>query len=360
MKKTVLYDAHISLGAKMATFGGYDMPIQYEGILSEHFATRKQATVFDTCHMGEFRIWGPDAVKDLDNILTCHVATIKTGQCRYGLICNYDGGVLDDQILYRMGDAEFFMVVNASTQDTDLQWIMSNKSSDTSIKNLSPETGKIDLQGPLSAKIITQLLKYPVDDLKYYHWMHNEYDNKEILISRTGYTGEIGFEIFLEEKNTKSLWDDCLRLGARPAGLGARDTLRLEMGYMLYGNDIDETTTPLEAGIGWTVKFKKQDFSGREALLRQKEQGLSRKLVGFEVDGRRVARHGMVIESGGRPVGRVTSGTFSPSLERPIGMGYVESALDRPGGTLEVLAGGTRLDARIVPRPFWTRGSRRS
>jgi aminomethyltransferase len=226
------------------------------------------------------------------------------------------------------------------------------------------EVALLAVQGPKAELVLRGHVPDAALELGFYRLMEGAAFGAPAIISRTGYTGEDGFELYFAPRHAAQVWEGLMAAGSphglEPVGLAARDSLRLEMGYMLYGNDIDDTTTPLEAGIGWTVKLKKDAFNGREALLRQKEAGLVRKLVGFELDGRRVARHDMTIESGGRVVGRVTSGTFSPSLERPIGMGYVESALDRAGGTLEVLAGGTRLNVRIAPRPFWTRGSRRS
>jgi aminomethyltransferase len=357
MNKTFLYNSHLSLNAKMAPFGGYEMPIQYEGILAEHFATRSKATVFDTCHMGEFLIAGPNAAQDLDKILSCPVALIKTGQCRYGFICNRNGGVLDDQIIYRLEENVFFIVVNTSTQDNDFEWIKSNISPGTSVKNLSRKTGKIDFQGPLSAKLIKQLLRNPIDDLKYYHWMHNFYNNKEVLLSRTGYTGEIGFEIYLDEKQTKSFWDDCLSLGAKPAGLGARDTLRLEMGYPLYGHELGENRNAAESGYARAIATDKQ-FIGSQVVL---DPYCARDtLCGILIEGRRAARNGdSICDSNGTAIGTVSSGSFSPSLGCAIAMGYVKKEHGSIGTRLVINTGKARLSGTVTEMPFYKQATAR-
>jgi aminomethyltransferase len=357
MKKTFLYNTHLSLNAKMAPFGGYEMPIQYEGILAEHFATRNKATLFDTCHMGEFLIAGANAARDLDKILSCPVASIKVGQCRYGFICNKNGGILDDQIVYRLEENDFFMVVNASTQDSDFEWIKSNISSETSAKNLSKETGKIDFQGPLSVKIIKQLLQKPIDDLKYYHWMYNFYNNKKIILSRTGYTGEIGFEIYLDEKQTLSFWDDCLSLGAKPAGLGARDTLRLEMGYPLYGHELGENRNAAESGYTRAIATDKQ-FIGSQVVL---DAGCARDtLRGIKIEGRRTARNGdSICDNSQNVIGTVTSGSFSPSLGCAIAMGYVKKEHCAIGTKLVISTGKTELTGTVTETPFYKEATAR-
>jgi aminomethyltransferase len=356
-KKTILYDRHLALGAKMAPFGGYEMPIQYSGIFDEHFATRKNATIFDTCHMGEFTIKGKNAVKDLDKVLSCPVAEMKPGQCRYGFICNQNGGVIDDQIIYRLDENDFFMVVNASTQDADIKWITSCVSSGTSIKNISEETGKIDLQGPLSAKIMQRLFEKPIHDLKYYHWMFNWYKNNKIIISRTGYTGEIGFEIYLDATRTKSFWDDCLSLGTKPAGLGARDTLRLEMGYPLYGHELNAGRNAAESGLTRAIAPNKE-FIGSETV--QNVSKSSFMLCGINLDGRRTARNNDAIyNSAGATIGTVTSGSFAPSLGHAIALGYVEIKYSAAGTRVSIAAGKTELSGTIVEMPFYKNSTAR-
>jgi aminomethyltransferase len=351
VKKTILYDRHVSLGAKMAPFGGYDMPIQYIGILAEHFATRRKAGIFDTCHMGEFSIRGSSAAADLDRILSCPVSGLGTGQCRYGFICNPEGGVIDDQIIYRLSDDDFFMVVNASTQRTDFEWVKSHLSPGTLISDLSPETGKIDLQGPETARIISRLLEEPIRDLKYYHWMHNTYKNRKILVSRTGYTGEIGFEIYLDAEQTKTFWDDCIALGAQPAGLGARDTLRLEMGYPLYGHELDASRNAAESGFSRAIAQSKEFIGSGVVLDLSKKQCV---LCGISLEGRRAARNNDdICDTSGTGMGKVTSGSYSPSLERAIAMGYVKPECAHSGTAVRLRAGTTELIGSVVEMPFY-------
>jgi aminomethyltransferase len=357
MKKTFLYDTHVSLGAKMAPFGGFEMPIQYEGIFAEHFATRKAATVFDTCHMGEFLIKGDSATKDLEKILSCDIASMTTGQCKYGFICNENGGVIDDQITYKMGENDYFMVVNASTQDNDFDWIKKNSSPETSLKNISSETGKIDIQGPLSAKIVNTLIGKPINDLKYYTWMHTTYNGKTVIISRTGYTGEIGFEIYLDQADTIKFWNQCLELGAKPAGLGCRDTLRLEMGYPLYGHELDENRNANEAGFSKAVSTTKT-FIGSPSITKQYEG--AKVLCGLALEGRRATRNGDAIcDANGVAIGIVTSGSYSPSLEIAIAMGYVSKPLSTLGNTVHINTGKVILKAQIAALPFYKQATAR-
>jgi aminomethyltransferase len=356
-KKTILYESHISLGAKMAPFGGYEMPIQYEGIFAEHFATRQRSVIFDTCHMGEFSIYGETAAYDLDRIISCPVADLKPGQCRYGFICNPQGGVIDDQIVYRLSENEFFMVVNASTQDADFEWIKSHLSGATFIRNLSSETGKVDVQGPMSAKVIAKLTGKPIDSLKYYHWMHTTFNGRKILISRTGYTGEIGFEIYLDVFETKKFWDACLDLGVAPAGLGARDTLRLEMGYPLYGHELDSQRNAAEAGFSRAIGVVKE-FIG-SAIVRDPSRAQSA-LCGMKLDGRRAARNNdEIFDAHGAPLGIVTSGSYSPSLECACAMGYVKKESCDPGSSIVIRTGKAELSGKIVALPFYPQATAR-
>jgi len=341
----------------MAPFGGYEMPIQYQGIFAEHFATRTKAAIFDTCHMGEFTLQGAQTAQDLDKILSCPVSNMKPGQCRYGFFCNPSGGVLDDQIIYRISDYEFLMVVNASTQDTDFEWVKSNLSSFTSIKNISNQTGKIDLQGPMSAKIMEKLFDDPIGGLKYYHWMHNRYNGEKLLISRTGYTGEIGFEIYLDAVLTKRFWDDCCGLGAQPAGLGARDTLRLEMGYPLYGHELDIARNAAESGLSRAIANDKE-FIGSSVVLDPARANSV--LCGMKLDGRRTARNGDAVEdSDGTVIGNVTSGSYSPSLECAIAMGYVKKDKSILGSRVYLCAAKAKMPATIVEMPFYKNATAR-
>jgi len=351
MKRTFLYESHVSLSALMAPFGGFEMPIQYEGILAEHFYTRKSASVFDTCHMGEFSIKGPDAAADLDRIVSCDISTLEIGQCKYGFICNENGGVIDDQITYRLSRDGFFMVVNAGTQDADFEWVKKNISPTTSFVNLSAETGKIDLQGPDSPQIITRLLKVPVAGLKYYQWMENSYHDNKVLISRTGYTGEIGFEIYLDKKRTIEFWNECLELGAKPAGLGARDTLRIEMGYPLYGHELNAARNAAESGFAKAISTAKR-FIGSDVV----HDGGNRRdlLCGIKLDGRRTARNGDTVNNlDGDAIGTVTSGSFSPSLSCAVALGYVAKQFSGIGQKVLISSGKNSLPGVITAVPFY-------
>jgi aminomethyltransferase len=351
MKKTIFYDTHLALGAKMAPFGGFDMPIQYDGIVKEHFYTRREAALFDTCHMGEFRIEGKNACADLDHILSCKVSSLKPGQCKYGFICNPSGGVIDDQLIYRLSDDAFFMVVNASTQDNDFNWIASNVSSGTKIINLSDETAKIDIQGPLCAKIVQKLLKNPIDGLAYYGFMHNDFMGKELLISRTGYTGEIGFEIYCDETRALKFWNDCMELGAKPAGLGARDTLRLEMGYPLYGHELDDKRNAAESGFSRAIASDKE-FIGSKTVC--DAANVKYALSGILLEDRRAARNNdAVLDMNNQEIGIVTSGSFSPSLGISVALAYIRKDACKTGDKTLVRTERHVLPGSMCEMPFY-------
>ena len=362
-KRTPFYAFHQAAGGKLIDFAGFEMPVRYLGDVREHHCVRRNAGLFDVSHMGEFHVRGPKALEFLDRTVTNDVSAIAVGQALYSPMCRPDGGIVDDLLIYRSVD-EFMVVVNASNIAKDWGWLMEHVPAGVTLEDRSDETALLAVQGPASPEVLRGNVPDAALGLKSYRFLHGPLFGIDALIARTGYTGEDGFELYFHPRHAEQVWTGLLRSGAKvglePVGLGARDTLRLEMGYMLYGNDIDDTTSPLEAGIGWTVKLKKPDFEGRETLVRQKEHGLTRKLAGVELDGRRVARHGAVIESHGRPVGTVTSGTWSPSLERPIALAYVEAGLAARGTALDAVIGETRQPARVVPTPFWTRGSRRT
>ena len=352
MKKTPFYEKHIALGAKMAPFGGYEMPIQYrKGIIAEHNATRQGVTLFDTCHMGEFSFRGPGVVEDLERIVSCPVESMAIGQCRYGFICNENGGVIDDQILYRFGVDEFFMVVNAATEPTDYEWILAHLENDTEAENLSEVTAKIDLQGPASPEICRKLLDDSIHEMKYYRFMYNRYRGEELLVSRTGYTGEVGFEFYGSSDLIRQLWDDCMDCGAQPAGLGARDTLRLEMGYPLYGHELDT-----ETNAGWSGFVRAlgdKPFIGSEAVF--SEYGRSQRLCAFSLEGRRSAHPGNpVTDIAGTTIGRVTSASFSPSLGRAIALGYLDSDRAETGSTVTIGTERGTLDAVVATVPLYS------
>ncbi len=363
-RRTPFYEFHRAAGAKLVDFAGYEMPVRYTGDVREHTAVRTSAGLFDITHMGEFDVRGPGAIDFLNRLVTNDVSAMAVGQAMYSPMCRPDGGIVDDLLVYRYDD-HFMVVVNASNMAKDFAWMESMKpASGVSLVNQSDETALLAVQGPKAAQVVSGHVPAAALDLGYYRFTTGELFGVPATIARTGYTGEDGFELYFAPEHAERVWLGLVEagkgVGLELIGLGARDTLRLEMAYMLYGNDIDDTTTPLEAGLGWTVKLKKGDFNGRDVLVKQKEEGLKRKLVGFDLDGRRVPRHGMKIFSQGREVGVVTSGTFAPTLERPIGMGYVEAALAPIGTSLEIDAGSTRLAARVTARPFFTRGSHRS
>ena len=354
--KTALYDEHIKLGARMAPFGGFDMPIQYSGIIKEHEATRKSTAIFDTCHMGEFEISGPNATADLDKILTSPMASMDIGQCRYGFICNEDGGVIDDEITYKMADDKYFIVVNAGTQDYDFEWFEKHISSDTKIANLSKETAKLDLQGPESVKMILKMLSTDISDLKFYRHKKVVYKGVEVLVSRTGYTGEIGFEIYLPNKLGVEFWQEAISLGATPAGLGCRDTLRLEMGYPLYGHELDNMRNPAESGFKMAIS-KEKEFIGSSVVL--DETNVKQKLCGVVLEGRRSAREGFSVlnSDGGEEIGKITSGSFSPSLQKAIAFAYIDIAHSIVGSEIFINIGKKNLKAKVVEIPFYKDGT---
>ncbi len=363
LKRTPFYDFHRALGAKIVEFAGFEMPVRYTGDVREHVCVRERAGLFDISHMGEFHVEGPGALEFLNHAITNDLTTAAPGQAVYSPLCRPDGGIVDDLLVYRFED-HFMVVVNASNVAKDFEWLMDYCPAGVELEDRSDRTALLAVQGPKAPEVLLGLVPDEALDLGYYRFLAGPVCGIDAIISRTGYTGEDGFELYFDPRHAARVWEGVMsagnRLGLEPVGLGARDTLRLEVGYMLYGNDITDTTTPLEAGLSWTVKFGKGDFVGRDALLRQKEHGLKRRLVGFDLDGRRVPRHDMAIEAGGQPLGKVTSGTFSPSLERPIGMGYVESGSAQTGTAFEIRAGEARLPARVVPRPFYKRGSRRA
>lgn len=349
MKKTVLFEKHNELKAKMAPFGGYIMPIQYSSIIKEHNATRNGVSIFDTCHMGEFQIKGKTAVTDLEKIVSCSVSDIKTGQCRYGFICNEQGGVIDDQIMYRISDNEFFMVVNASTEKTDFEWISNHLSEETEINNLTEKTAKIDIQGPLSAKLFQKLMSEPVDDMKFYRFKYNHYRGEKILTSRTGYTGEIGFEVYCTPDCAIELWDECLENGAVAAGLGARDTLRLEMGFPLYGHELNTKTNA--ASSGFKRAISKKTFIGSDIVL--DESKIRQKLVAIKIEGRRSARHGdLIYDKNGSKTGYVTSGSYCPSIQCACALGYIDYDNTSEKFIIETDR-GDKLSGNLESLPFY-------
>ena len=362
LKRTPFHSRHVAAKAKLVDFAGFEMPLRYSGDVKEHQTVRQAVGLFDVSHMGEFDVRGPGAASFLDQAVTNDVGALEVGQVLYSPMTRPDGGIVDDVLIYRLPDRHM-VVVNASNVAKDFQWLKESAPQDVELKDVSDAFALLALQGPRAPEVLKGHVPDDALALGYYRAMEGELFGVPAVISRTGYTGEDGFELYFHPRDAERVWDALMDAGQphglEPIGLGARDTLRLEMGYMLYGNDIDDSTTPLEAGLGWTVKLGKPAFAGKESLERQKSTGLLRKLVGLEAEGRRVARHGMILEQGGRPVGAVTSGSFSPSLEKAIAMGYVETAHAALGTALEATAGTTRIPVRVVKRPFYPRGSHR-
>jgi aminomethyltransferase len=357
LKSTPLTEEHKKLGARIAPFGGWSMPIQYEGILAEHVWTRKSASLFDICHMGEFLLSGDLKKSGLDDLVTMKLDGMPLGACRYGFILNENGGIIDDLIVYRLAQDSWMIVVNAATTLKDEAHFKKHLSSSSSLKNVSDETAKLDLQGPLSAAVLESLLGKEIVKLSYYTFSKFDLLGEVNIVSRTGYTGELGYELYASPAKVKELWSAILKdKRVKPAGLGARDTLRLEMAYPLYGQDIDETLSPVEAGLERFVDYDK-DFIGKSVLLKKKTDASLKRMVSFAASSRRAPRHNYKIYSGGKETGFVTSGSFSPSLSCGIGMGYVDKDLAKAGTDIIINGGGSRIEAKIVKKPFYKHGS---
>jgi aminomethyltransferase len=365
MKNTPLTEKHIALGAKMAEFAGYNMPISYSGIKEEHEAVRTNAGIFDVSHMGEFIVKGKEALKLVQKITSNDASKLAIGEAQYSCMPNNDGGIVDDLLVYRLaedmcneGEQAFMLVVNASNMEKDWNWISSHNTFDTRLINISEQTGLIAIQGPKVAEMIQELSSIDLKSIPYYSFRKGSFagcDN--VIISATGYTGAGGFELYASNEDTSKIWDAIMTVGSPkgllPAGLGARDTLRLEMAFCLYGNDIDDTTSPLEAGLAWITKLDKDDFIGKSWMMSQKKAGLSKKLVGFVMDDRRIPRHGYkVLNDVGDEIGVVTSGTQSPSLNIAIGLAYVPVENAKIGSSLQINMGSRNATAHIVKIPF--------
>jgi aminomethyltransferase len=351
LQSTPLCKQHKILGAKMAPFGGWLMPIQYQGILAEHLHTRTAVSVFDICHMGEFILEADPVASGLDRIVTQNIITMPKGSCRYGFMLNDQGGVLDDLVIYRINKNKWMLVVNAATTVNDFVHLKQNLKGDLKLENISSKTGKLDVQGLRSLEVLQKIFGQSVAELKYYTFSKFTFQNQECIISRTGYTGELGYEIYISSDYVVKLWEVLLKdARVKPAGLGARDTLRLEMGYPLYGQDLDINHSPLAAGLIKFVDLTK-DFIGKDALLNEQKSGLKEKLICFQTDSRRAARHGFTILDNNKSVGVVTSGSFSPSLSVGIGMGYVSGdyILEAQLVAKEL---NTEIPIKIVKRPF--------
>jgi glycine cleavage system T protein (aminomethyltransferase) len=359
LHRTPLYEVHRKLGARMVPFAGWEMPVQYPtGILAEHRTVRSGAGVFDVSHMGEFEITGPDRNAFVNRVTCNDVSALEPGGVQYSALLTVEGTFVDDCTVYRFDD-KMMIVVNASNTTAAWEHIVALKGGvNVRLKDISQEVGLLAVQGPRAEALLQPLSSVPLSRIAHYHFTTGQVAGAQCFISRTGYTGEDGFELYCRGRDTVTVWEAVTAAGAVPAGLGARDSLRLEMGYALYGNEIDDTTTPYEAGLGWIVKLDKgAPFVGDAALRSQKQRGVTRKLVGFELQGRGFPRHGYPVYYQGREVDTVRSGTMSPSLGRSIGTAYLPAAAAKSGTRFEVECRGERIPAAVVGRPFWKHGS---
>ncbi|MBM4170526.1 MAG: glycine cleavage system aminomethyltransferase GcvT [Ignavibacteria bacterium] len=357
MKKTKLYSLHEKLNAKIVDFAGFKMPIHYSSIIKEHKAVRTSVGVFDVSHMGEIFVRGKNAL-DFIQLITVNDASLLTdGRVQYSAMCYDDGGIVDDLLVYRLSENEFMLVVNASNKDKDFEWMNKNKIDDVELIDESDEYSLLAVQGPKSKSVIEKICDNSLD-IEYYHFTSTKIAGIELLISRTGYTGELGYELYFKgnESDARKVWNAVFEAGKefeiQPVGLGARDSLRLEMGFCLYGNDIDQTTNTLEAGLGWITKLKKPSFLGKEALLKIKENGLRKKLVPIISSEKIFPRNGYEIAADGKIVGRLTSGTVSPILDKAIALGYIEIKFANEGNQISILIRGKEIPAFITKLPF--------
>ncbi len=364
LKKTPLNDAHKNLGGKMVDFGGWDMPVQYSaGVISEHLRTREHCGLFDVSHMGEFFVEGEDAVKFVNRLTTNDVAKLVDGQAHYSAFTREDGTVVDDLLVYRFDEGKLLLVVNAGTTEKDWDWVTSNlKDENVTLTNASSDYCQIAIQGRDAIPLLQKLTDTKLDEIKYYHFTVGTVDGVDAIISRTGYTGEDGFEVYADEKYAEQLWNKFLETGnygdengILPCGLAARNTLRLESAMSLYGHEISDETTPLEANLGWICKLNKGDFNGRDALQKQKDAGLKRKLVGFEMTDKGIARDGFDVYINDKKVGQVTSGSPAPFLKKNIGLAFVPAEFANVGQEIKIDVRGKHLSAEIVPTPFYKR-----
>ena len=362
LKKTPLNAAHRELGGKMVDFGGWDMPVQYPaGVIEEHMATRTRAGLFDVSHMGEIWVEGEDAISFINRLTTNDVTKLVDGQAHYSALTNEKGGVVDDLLVYRFGQDKLLLVVNAGTTDKDWDWITSHKQ-DTdrvTLRNASPEYCQIAVQGPEAVDILKKLTDTDLDAIKYYHFTTGKVDGVESIISRTGYTGEDGFEIYADAKFAEQLWNKLLEVGKPvgilPCGLAARNTLRLESAMSLYGHELSDDITPLEANLGWITKLQKGDFIGDDALKQKKESGLTRRIVGFEMTQPGIARDGYDVYIDDKRVGYVTSGSPAPFLKKNIGLAFLPVEFANDGQEIKIDVRGKHLSAKVVPTPFYKR-----
>lgn len=358
MKNTALSKIHEQLGAKMVPFAGYNMPVSYEGVNAEHETVRKAVGVFDVSHMGEFLITGPKALDLIQKVCSNDISKIMDGQAQYNCLPNETGGIVDDLIVYKLKDEEYLLVVNASNIDKDWDWITKHNTVGAEMRNLSDDYSLLAIQGPKAIEAMQSLTSEDLSAIKFYHFKVSDFAGIEhVIISATGYTGSGGFEIYCKNNEVEQVWNKVMEagknFGIKPIGLAARDTLRLEMGFCLYGNDINDTTSPLEAGLGWITKFTK-DFTNSENLKKEKEEGIKRKLIGFELNERGIPRHDYeIVDKDGKNIGIVTSGTMAPSLNKGIGLGYVTVENSAPDTEIFIQIRNKPVAATVVKTPFY-------
>jgi aminomethyltransferase len=357
MKNTALTDIHIREGAKMVPFAGYNMPVQYAGINAEHETVRKAVGVFDVSHMGEFILKGDKALDLIQQVTSNDASKLYDGKVQYSCLPNEQGGIVDDLLVYRIDEKTYMLVVNASNIEKDWNWISKYNTYGVEMKDISDRTSLLAIQGPKATEALQSLTDIDLGSMEYYTFKKGKFAGVDnVLVSATGYTGAGGFEIYFDNEHAEEIWAAVFKagepFGVKPIGLGARDTLRLEMGFCLYGNDIDDTTSPLEAGLGWITKFSKP-FTNSESLQQQKQQGISKKLVGFEMTERGIPRHDYeIVDAEGNVIGRVTSGTQSPSLQKAIGLGYVNQAFSKEGSEIFIKIRDNKVKAQVVKLPF--------
>lgn len=356
MQRIPLHDLHVSLGGKIVPFAGFEMPVRYSSDKEEHMAVRDSVGVFDVSHMGEFMITGPNALALLQWVCSNDVSKIVPGQAQYGCLPNDQGGIVDDLIVYMIAAEEYMLVVNASNIEKDWNWISSQNKFGASMKDISNSMTLLAVQGPKALATLQKLSAINLDEIKFYHFVEGDLAGSKMIISATGYTGAGGFELYIKNEDAEAVWKQIFEAGAafdiKPIGLGARDTLRLEMGYCLYGNDIDDTTSPLEAGLGWVTKFSK-DFVNSEYLSKQKEAGVSKKLIGFKMIDRGIPRHDYpIVDMEGQLIGKVTSGSISPATNIGIGLGYIDVQFAKPDSEIYIQVRNKNLKALVCKPPF--------
>lgn len=361
MKQTPLYSRHKALGARFIEFAGWEMPLQYSGVIEEHHAVRKSAGLFDVSHLARIEIKGKDAISFINKLITTNLEKLKHGHSQYTLLCDENGGIIDDLLVYKKPDSSILLCANAINREKVIAWLKKHASTyNVDIRDITHAFAQIAIQGPEAKEILQKLTSANLSEIKRFDFAEISFDSTILLVSRTGYTGEDGFEIYPLASIAETVWDMLLSTGAasglKPAGLGARDTLRLEMGYLLYGHDIDEKTTPLEAGLGRFVSFEKGDFIGNAALIAQRQNGIRRRLIGFELIDKGIPRAGCKILANGIEIGAVTSGNMSPTLKKGIGLGYVNIGYDKIGDEIEIEIRGKAVLAKVASLPFYRKG----